>query len=137
MRRYLFISIIIILSLPASLLAAAWNQPAGVGQLINNFSFYQTNVFHTPSGEGVKTTQFTKFEYNPYAEYGLNKDITIGTSLFLDRLKGNGISGTTETSTAIEAADFFARKELYDENGTVFSIQPMVEFPGTYSRSKQ
>ena len=84
--------------------AAAWLQTEGRWFTASNFVFYQSDTFVDRSGNDSDINTFRKYEFNPYIEYGLTKNITLGTNLFADKLTQSG-----QDNYGIGDAEFFAR----------------------------
>ena len=108
--------------------AAAWTQGARSGQVIMAFDSYSTSgAFDKDLNPVSQVTKFSKYELNPYLEYGVTKDITIGANPLLQdwRAKKSGIVTTGQ----ILESEFFFRKKLMELGNAVFSFQPLVKTP--------
>ena len=111
--------------------AGAWTQKSGKGLFINNFSYYSTNKYFDNSGKKQSIADYQKYEMNPYIEYGLRDDITIGANLFLQHAIQQG------NNTGIGDSELFARYRLWQGNGAVFSVEPMLKLPSLGSEFSQ
>jgi hypothetical protein len=122
----LFIFIIyLVASNPA--LAAAWTQGDGIGQAIFSIDSYGTSSVVKNSNMENATSRFSKYTLNPYIEYGLRSDITIGANPILQNWQSR-LLGVTTSGQTVES-EFFVRKKLLEPGNAVFSVQPMVKIP--------
>ncbi len=122
--------LVTILSLAASpAFAGAWTQDAGKTKVILTASYYDAAKIYNNNGNTQTAPNYHKFELNPYIEYGLYDDVTLGASVSLQRAQQN-VPGDSDLSHAgIGESEFFLRKRLYDENGLVASVQPFFKLP--------
>ncbi len=120
-NQIISVMIIALLSNPCD---AAWLREKGKGQVIVNTSYYSANEFITPDGNSLKITDYDKYELNPYVEYGLLDWVTIGGSTSLQ-----SISQSSDDNFGIGDTDIFARFKVYEDNGFVFSLSPLIKFP--------
>lgn len=111
--------------------AGAWTQKEGEALLITNFSYYSASEFFDNSGRKQPLTDYSKYELNPYLEYGLRDDVTVGANIFVDRASQNS------SNWGIGDSEFFIRKRLWQKNGFVFSAEPMIKFPSLANHSSQ
>jgi len=130
--------------------AAAWTQNKGSGQLIVGSSIYQSSRYYDSSSDLKSSgTDFTKLEFNPFIEYGLTDDVTVGInpSLQIWRFDKNNAnepifdfrqcgvysySPSYQINAHIFESELFLRKKLYDKDNLVFSVQPLVKTPCIY-----
>ncbi len=118
--------------------AGAWTQQTGKWLTISNFSYYSTNKYFDNSGKQKPLASYKKFEINPYIEYGLRDDVTVGANLFFQQASQyNGVIGTDNNNIGIGDSEFFTRFRLWQKDGAVFSIEPMVKLPSLESSSEQ
>ncbi len=115
---------------------SAWNIEEGKWQVIHSITTYETDSFYNINNIKVDVPDYKKIEYNPYVEYGFDKDLTIGFSPRLDYATREALTGK-EKVIALESIEFFARKKFWQDKDTVFSIQPLVKLPGFYSEGKE
>lgn len=122
--------------------AAAWTQGKGIGQMILSLGGYQSSHYFDQNGviQDSRNT-FTKYEINPFFEYGLTDDITIGANPLIQHWQSekpntslqNNHSGdcdaTGNTSGEIIESEFLVRKKLLERGNTVLSIQPLFKTP--------
>lgn len=127
--------------------AAAWTQSQGKWQAIFSSTAYESTSSFDRRGKVTGSgTNFNKYEINPFFEYGLRDDITLGINPTLQHWQ---ISGNSDTSKAIDfrgcgssniitgnqssgqiaEAEFFIRKRLIEIGNAVFSLQPLVKTP--------
>ena len=118
--------------------AGAWTQNSGKGLLISNFSYYSTNKYFDNSGKKQSLADYQKYEMNPYIEYGLRDDITIGANLFFQRASQyDSNTGIDNSNLGVGDSELFTRFRLWQGDGKVFSVEPMVKLPSLESESAQ
>ena len=120
------------ISVPTPIFASAWLQPAGHGQIITTASYYRAETFYDENGFVVSKDPYSKYELNPYLEYGLNEDWTIGANLLLDYASVTRTPFGASGNYFVAEGEFFARRQLYKDNTRVFSLQPLVKLPSFY-----
>lgn len=131
--KSIIIYITILLCLTASLAhAGAWTQNDGKALLITNISYYSTSKFFDNSGNKKLFNNYSKYELNPYLEYGLRDDLTVGANFFLQRASQNATS-----NWGIGDSEFFIRKKLWQKDGFMFSAEPMLKLPSLEKQSSQ
>lgn len=126
----LFCLAVYLLSSPAY--SGAWTQDTGKGLFVQNFSYYSTSRYFDNSGKKQHFSRYSKYELNPYLEYGLRDWLTVGANLFADRTSQNNVS-----NWGISDSEFFARTRLWKENAFVFSAEPNIKLPSLDKRSEQ
>jgi hypothetical protein len=120
------------LLIPTNAAAGAWLQPEGTGhQVIANFTYYEASQGFDAKGNKYVMPKYSKYEFNPYAEYGLYDDITIGGSFAAQR-EINESSG--DDSYSVGDVHLFARTYLY--TGSIYhpadfvvSVEPGIYLP--------
>lgn len=122
--------------------AGAWTQDYGKGLFIQNISYYSTNKYFDNSGNKQSLNNYSKYEFNPYVEYGLRDWLTVGANIFAERSsQDNSISGNNQTNWGIADSEFFIRSRLWQKDakkyGLVFSVEPMVKLPSLDKKSGQ
>ena len=122
------------LLLPTLSYSAAWTQAVGSGQVIVNGSYYVSDHSYDQRGKLSLANLYVKKEINPYIEYGLTDDVTLGGSFFLQRAEQQQ-SGVDYSQMAFSSAEFFVRKKLWENDSWVFSVQPWIKLPGLYEES--
>lgn len=110
----IFISIYFLNTLPS--FAAAWTQSKNYSQMILAVNHYK-----------VSDNNFSKYEFNPFIEYGLTSDITIGVNPTLQYWQSKQIYG--KTNGQLFESEFFVRKKLIENDNTVFAVQPLIKVP--------
>lgn len=121
----IFAILLCTLYLPSTALAGAWVQDKGDWQVITTASYYSTDERFDNNGDRTSQPRYSKYEINPYIEYGLWEHTTVGANLFLDRASSSGNS-----NYGVAEAEFFARTRLWQNEKMVLSLQPMVKIPG-------
>lgn len=136
MRLQLSVLLAALLSIPPSFLhAGAWVQPQGQALYIQNAYFYAAGEAFAPSGQRIDDAGFRKYEFNPYLEYGLSDDVTLGASLLLHYLEQDNASGGLLSNHGLGQAELFARYQLVHDDGLALAVQPLVALPAAYVRS--
>lgn len=115
------------LMLPATAFAGAWLQPEGKGQLIAQTAYYSTDKFFNAEGEVQSQARFRKFELQPYVEYGLLPNLTVGATAFVQHVSQSG-----ESNNGIADPEFFARTQIWSDQTQRISIQPLVKFKSQF-----
>jgi hypothetical protein len=132
--RTSLLSSLFLLLTPAAASAnpGAWVQDKGAWQLITTASYYSTSERFDNQGNSVAQPRYTKYEINPYIEYGLWDHTTVGANLFLQQA-----NNSARSNLGISDAEFFARTRLWSDAHSVISVQPMIKLPGLYERRNQ
>ncbi len=112
--------------------AAAWTLEKGHGQIINNFTYYESSKYTDANGHSSAQPSYNKYEYNPYIEYGLTDTVTLGLSPSLQYVTQQ-IGINDEENANLADTEFFIRKRLFSDGRNIISIQPMVKLPGAYN----
>jgi len=112
--------------------AGAWTLPKGSGQVIvTNLYYWAHDQFskagnrHGFSDDG----EFTKYEFNPYIEYGLRDDLTLVLNTFVRRVAfSNDFS--TDTNFGFADPELALRYRLSSpDSPTVWAAQVGLKFP--------
>lgn len=109
--------------------AAGWTQPKGSLQTITSLRYYTTDSYYDNSGNSRSQPRYTKYELNPYAEYGLTDSITLGFNGFVDIVTQNTPNSVRDSNYSLSDTELFARVRLYQSNDWVFSLQPLLKLP--------
>ena len=114
-------------------LAGAWTQSAGDILFIENVIFYKSDTFTDVNGNKQSQSKFSKTEYNPYIEYGLTNQITLGFTGYVNHIsqdKDASNSFSRNENYSIADPSFFARFALMEDGFDPFqlSIQSLVKF---------
>lgn len=130
---------LLVLTLPRLCFAAAWTLPRGQWELIKNAYYYTTSEYFDDRGIRRAQPSYTKYEINPYSEYGLQSGTTIGASVSF-----NAVTGTREITPTLSVSGtnygladpaFFVRQRLWQSDNAVLSVQPLIKLPSYYSNS--
>ena len=110
--------------------AGAWLQPKGDGLFIAQKSYFTSSHYFDADGSKQKQPTFTKWETQPYVEYGLADNITIGGTLFTqsDQQSGHEKLGMADPQ-------IFSRSTVWKSGSQLISLQPLIKFPSQF-RSK-
>jgi hypothetical protein len=113
--------------LPLSSMAAAWVLPKGKYEVLHNYFFYTASESFDSDGNTSKNKRFSKHEYNPFIQYGVREDLTLGVSPSIQYLTQD------QTEFGLADAEVFLRKQLWKGNkGQVASVQPLIKLYGPY-----
>ena len=118
------------LCLGANAYAGAWLQPEDKGLFITQATYFTTDQFYDYNGKLRHQSRYSKYEVQPYVEYGLLPNLTIGGTGFLqsDHQGGNENKGLADPS-------IFARTRLWHDDKQVVSIQPLVKFESAFEHA--
>ena len=117
---------------PASrALSAAWTQPHGQWEVVSSVFLFRSDEFFDEDGNSTPQGEFTKIEFNPYIEYGLFPWLTVGASPTVQYLEQDSATGNSD-NMGIGDIELFARYALWQDDWSVFSLQPLIKIPGPY-----
>ena len=107
--------------------AGAWLQPKGQGLFIAQKSYFTSSHYFDADGDKQKQSSFTKWETQPYVEYGLAENITIGGTVFMQ-------SDEQSDHQKLGMADpqIFARSTVWKSGNQLVSLQPLIKFPSQF-----
>ncbi len=111
-------------------LAGAWLQPEGHGLGIMQAAYFTGNEFFDRQGELQPQSRFTKYEIQPYGEYGLTDTITIGGTAFLHHVEQGG-----SDNFGLGDPEIFLRTRLWDDGKNIVSLQPLIKLPSFYDKA--
>lgn len=105
--------------LPELAFSAAWVMPKGAALLIFNTDWYYNSQFWEKNGDLQNGPAYNQLTLNPYLEYGLTSDFTVGENTFFREV------WQTNQNTGLKAGDseFFGRYRLWHKDYQVFSAQ--------------
>lgn len=110
--------------------ASAWLQEKGNTQLITTANYYRAGEYFDNGGKRTSQAIFSKYELNPYVEYGLTERWTVGASLFLPYADQKNTAAGTDENYAFGDSEWFARTQLWSNENSVVSLKPFVKLPG-------
>ncbi len=113
--------------------ADGWVQPKHKGLVSLAATYYETDIFYDKDGKRVDVPRFTKYEVQPYLEYGLTDALTLGVSDGVHYLKQDQRVGNALTNEGDSGVEMFGRVRLWQEGAAVLSVQPFVKTPA-YAR---
>jgi len=125
-----FVASIIVMTFANSAHAGSWVQPLGKGLIITQATYYSTDSYFDANGEKQSQPRFSKYELQPYGEYGLNDWLTIGGSAYAQSVSQSGTS-----NRGIADPEIFGRARLWHSDTQVVSIQPLVKFASHFQTS--
>lgn len=125
------ISLSIFWTLPAY--AGAWLQPKGRGQIILNSLYYTSDSRYDDYGFRQPQSTYQKYEINPYIEYGLYEELTIGANLSLQSVAQDNARGISQKTTALGDSEFFVRTPVWQNKKLFISAAPMIKIPSPSS----
>lgn len=109
--------------------AGAWTQEAGKGRVIVTGAYYQAANFYNNRGTKQSQPNYHKYELNPYVEYGLYDDLTLGASFSFQLAQQNVVGNSDLSNSGVGESEYFVRKRLYNKDGLVASVEPMLKLP--------
>lgn len=122
--------VIVVLS-SASAWAGAWVQPEGTTFVSVKTLVTTTDRFFDKDGDvHQRGGWFTKYEVNPYLEYGLTERDTVSVNILAQRLTD---SGTDSSVTGLADLELGWRRRLWHSDTTVISGQLTAFIPTGYS----
>lgn len=110
--------------------AGAWTQEKGKLQVITTALRYSTDTRFTNGGKRRPQRNYSKQELNPYFEYGFRDDLTLGGSLFLDK-----VDDGRRKRTSLGDSEVFLRKRVLRTQRYVLSVQPELKLPNPQATS--
>lgn len=118
---------------PALAWAGAWTLPKGSQELYLTGSYYKTDEYFDRSGDEGDIPDFSKWELNPYYQYGYMDGLTLGVSAFLQQINQDRTVGGEIDNWGLGNTEVFARWRAYENKAWVVSIQPLLAFPTFYT----
>ena len=120
---------------PSPAYGGAWTFPQGNGQVILNNTYYRAGDEFTKGGNRRAFSddgEFTKYEFNPYIEYGIRDDLTLVLNLFARRVAfANDFS--SDDNFGFADPEIALRYRLTPpESRTVWAVQANVKLPISY-----
>lgn len=107
--------------------AGAWVQPEGQGIFIQQATYYTANTYWDGNYQKQSQPRYSKLEYQPYVEYGALTWLTVGATAFTQ-----AVNQTNHDNLGLADPQFFARANIWDEDGDVISLQPLVKLPSNF-----
>lgn len=123
----------LLLLMPQVAWAGAWTLPKGAGELYLTGNYYSADKYYNASGDDVSIPEFSKYELNPYYQYGYDNGLTVGVSAFLQQINQDLANGAESDNWGLGNTEVFARWRAYEDRQWVVSIQPLVAFPTYYA----
>jgi protein XagA len=120
----------VIVGLASSAHAGAWVQPQGRGLFIAQASYYTTDTYFDTNGNAMPQPRFTKYELQPYAEYGVSEWLTLGGSAYAQTVSQSG-----QHNYGIADPELFAKVRIYEDASRVVSIQPLVKLASRFGQN--
>ncbi len=127
--------VILCVLLPFSSHAGAWLQPQGEWQTITTALYYRTDSFYDNDRDRQPQERFSKWQLNPYGEYGFTPNVTLGFNTFVDYVSGENpdLAGDRNHNAGLADSELFARLRLWERDSAIISIQPLVKLPSLYA----
>ncbi len=110
--------------------AGAWLMDSGHGLAIGHATYYSTTSYFDKTGKLQSQPRFSKYELQPYAEYGVTRWLTLGGSAYLQTVSQSGI-----THYGIADPELFARLPLYQSGPHMLSVQPLMKFSSHFNEA--
>lgn len=116
--------------------SAAWVRAKGESQLITTYSYYHSEFIFDADGNIIESDPFTKQELSIFYEYGITDETTIGFAPSFQTITQQLGNRLRERDVTFVYSDIFSRHQLWEDNGVVLSLQPMLTIPGGYDEEK-
>lgn len=116
----------------SSALAGAWTRDAGDLLLVTTGVYYSSDRYFDQDGQTKPQGEFSKYELNPYLEYGLTDSLTLGANFFAQYLEQEAITGESNDNWGLTDTELFARQRLLQGESWVVSFQPLIKLPSFY-----
>src|SRR6185369_5643836 len=107
--------------------AGAWLQPKGDGLFILQKSYYTTDKYFDRNGDMQTQPRFTKWETQPYLEYGVLNNLTVGGTFYAQH-----VHQSSHDKLGIADPELFVRVGLYDDGTQLISLQPLLKLKSQY-----
>jgi hypothetical protein len=108
-------------------LAGAWLQKKGEWLVLTQVTHYATSEYFDADGTTQKQSRFRKYELQPYAEYGLFDNLTIGGSAYLQRVSQAG-----GNNTGLADPELWARTTLWEDSRQRVALQPLIKLRSVF-----
>lgn len=125
MRVIVFCFLLLIAASPA--LAGAWLQPVGQGYASLQGTYFTSSHYYDQNSARQPQSTFTKYELQPYMEYGLTRRLTIGGTAYAQMNQQD-----EHTKLGIADPELFARTEIWTRGVQHVSLQPLIKFKSQY-----
>jgi len=127
--------------MPLPAFAGGWTQPEGSWYIAQKAFFYHNDTFFTPDGKRQSQPDYTKYELNYYAEYGLRDDLTLGANLFVhqveqETVREDGQTRLSLSNTGLGDNELFVRWRVHEGEQYAISLQPLLKLPATYTANR-
>ena len=111
----------------ASAFAGAWVEPKGQGLFIGQATYYTTDSYFDTSGSKQSQSRYSKYELQPYIEYGALDWLTVGGSAYAQAVTQSGAE-----NYGLADPEFFARARIWHNDRNVVSLQPLIKFTSNF-----
>lgn len=111
--------------------AGAWLMSEGKGLAITQFTHFSSDSYWDTAGDSQPQARYTKWEIQPYAEYGLTSKVTVGGTAYLQRAEQSN-----DINKGIADPEFFARMRLWQHGSHLVSIQPIIKLPSYFEHNE-
>lgn len=136
-QRLVFITVaLFVWGVAQSCLASAWTQKEKSGQFIGSISFYHSSSFFNENGNKTESKPFAKVDLNPFFEYGMTDDLTVGLSPSFQYIQQKQ-SQDLQANATFAYGEFFLRRKILEYKQLVVSFQPLVKLPGWYGGGEE
>jgi hypothetical protein len=117
------IFLLLAILLPSNAFAGAWLMDEGEGKVITQIRHYYAEKKFDANGNRVANSAYAKWSLNPYAEYGLTDDITIGGQFEADAVDNRANVKNNDSGYSFTSASAFARAKIWQEDKFVSSAE--------------
>ena len=127
MRKHILLSILMLSMTTGSAHAGAWLQEKGSGEFIAQASYFTSDAYFNGKGDSVGQPRYNQYAIQPYLEYGLLENLTVGGSAALQRDTQSGA-----INSGVADPQIFARSVLWRDATQLVSLQPLVKFASDF-----
>jgi protein XagA len=108
-------------------LAGAWLQPPGQGELIASTDFSESSRYFDANGRLIPIPAYQKFSLGTYIEYGLSDEFTLVAQPFFDSDRQD--TSPDAMRLTLGGTDLGLRAGVLKTNDTIVSVQATVHVP--------
>lgn len=130
MRILTALSALAVCALAGTAQAGAWLQPKHEGLFVAQATYFSNTEFYDRSGRTRPQAKYTKYELQPYLEYGLADNLTMGATAYLQRA-----DQSNRDNYGIADPEFFLRTALWKGERQIVSIQPLVKLRSEFEHN--
>ncbi len=112
--------------------AGAWVQEKGKGLSITTLTWYESEHFWDQDRNLNDGSRYRKLEINPFLEYGITENLTVGINAFISDITAEGQG----TNFGVADVELLGRYRLWKNDTSVISTQLLLKIPEAYDPHK-